>query len=134
MGFTIRSEGMKMKRTHFYWLTFLVVLLIVGISMVSMAEEPVVLKIEISDYVSNTDARQIRRLLKPWADPKNVTFSTPVDKNGRKRHFTTVVEVKPRHGVTEYSETHTFDVYDICLLYTSPSPRDGLLSRMPSSA
>ena len=25
-------------------------------------------------------------------------------------------------------------VEDICLLYTSPSPRDGLLSRMPSSA
>ena len=24
--------------------------------------------------------------------------------------------------------------YDVCLLYTSPSPRDGLLSRMPSSA
>ena len=23
---------------------------------------------------------------------------------------------------------------DTCLLYTSPSPRDGLLSRMPSSA
>ena len=26
------------------------------------------------------------------------------------------------------------DMYDYCLLYTSPSPRDGLLSRMPSSA
>ena len=26
------------------------------------------------------------------------------------------------------------DVYETCLLYTSPSPRDGLLSRMPSSA
>ena len=26
------------------------------------------------------------------------------------------------------------DAGDICLLYTSPSPRDGLLSRMPSSA
>ena len=25
-------------------------------------------------------------------------------------------------------------VYQACLLYTSPSPRDGLLSRMPSSA
>ena len=25
-------------------------------------------------------------------------------------------------------------VIDTCLLYTSPSPRDGLLSRMPSSA
>ena len=26
------------------------------------------------------------------------------------------------------------DLDDTCLLYTSPSPRDGLLSRMPSSA
>ena len=66
-----------MKRTHFYFLTFLVVLLFVGISMVSMAEEAVVLKIEISDVVSNADARQIRRLLKPWADPKDVTLQYP---------------------------------------------------------
>ena len=27
-----------------------------------------------------------------------------------------------------------YDQYGFCLLYTSPSPRDGLLSRMPSSA
>ena len=27
-----------------------------------------------------------------------------------------------------------YDIYNICLLYTSPSPRDGLLPRMPSSA
>ena len=27
-----------------------------------------------------------------------------------------------------------FDFFSDCLLYTSPSPRDGLLSRMPSSA
>ena len=26
------------------------------------------------------------------------------------------------------------DIKKICLLYTSPSPRDGILSRMPSSA
>ena len=26
------------------------------------------------------------------------------------------------------------ELYEDCLLYTSPSPRDGLLSRMPSSA
>ena len=26
------------------------------------------------------------------------------------------------------------DLRTICLLYTSPSPRDGLLARMPSSA
>ena len=30
--------------------------------------------------------------------------------------------------------TSTFTFDDTCLLYTSPSPRDGLLSRMPSSA
>ena len=30
---------------------------------------------------------------------------------------------------------HTFEeLPKVCLLYTSPSPRDGLLSRMPSSA
>ena len=27
-----------------------------------------------------------------------------------------------------------YDIATVCLLYTSPSPRDGLLSRMPSSA
>ena len=27
-----------------------------------------------------------------------------------------------------------WQIYNACLLYTSPSPRDGLLSRMPSSA
>ena len=27
-----------------------------------------------------------------------------------------------------------FELAKACLLYTSPSPRDGLLSRMPSSA
>ena len=35
------------------------------------------------------------------------------------RAKTPLVTVKPGH---------------VCLLYTSPSPRDGLLSRMPSSA
>ena len=37
----------------------------------------------------------------------------------------------------EMKDTPTVMFYDeiwACLLYTSPSPRDGLLSRMPSSA
>ena len=53
---------------------------------------------------------------------------------------------KGRDGITEYlacAETVYNDIIDraggdnvvaACLLYTSPSPRDGLLSRMPSSA
>ena len=31
-------------------------------------------------------------------------------------------------------EMSSAQLYERCLLYTSPSPRDGLLSRMPSSA
>ena len=38
-------------------------------------------------------------------------------------------QIGPKHEISLYI------VYmDGCLLYTSPSPRDGLLSRMPSSA
>ena len=33
-----------------------------------------------------------------------------------------------------YKKIIDLDGQTICLLYTSPSPRDGLLSRMPSSA
>ena len=37
---------------------------------------------------------------------------------------------------TPWTNEEVQSLYDanICLLYTSPSPRDGLLSRMPSSA
>ena len=36
--------------------------------------------------------------------------------------------------VTDEAKDHELDLLVGCLLYTSPSPRDGLLSRMPSSA
>ena len=34
----------------------------------------------------------------------------------------------------QFESFKTYDKFTNCLLYTSPSPRDGLLSRMPSSA
>ena len=40
-------------------------------------------------------------------------------------------------AINDLGDTNTnahLTQYDTCLLYTSPSPRDGLLSRMPSSA
>ena len=41
----------------------------------------------------------------------------------------------PALNVDEGSSlTFTVGGTNICLLYTSPSPRDGLLSRMPSSS
>src|SRR5665647_3482014 len=41
-------------------------------------------------------------------------------------------EVKLEMSVLVYAVTWEYDLYLSCLLYTSPSPRDGLLSRMPS--
>ena len=35
---------------------------------------------------------------------------------------------------TQSKREEAIELYKDCLLYTSPSPRDGLLSRMPSSA
>lgn len=103
-----------MKRAHFGSIicVTLVLFLLSGISTLGIAGVET-LKIEISDVVSVADAIKIRRLLSPWADAKDITFHKPVDKKGRERHFSTVVEVKPRQGVSEYSHTNTFDVYDI---------------------
>ena len=46
------------------------------------------------------------------------------------------VTVHNEHSVFDTNTSHHHHFYDAdtCLLYTSPSPRDGLLSRMPSSA
>lgn len=103
-----------MKLTYFssIFRITLFVFLICGISTLSVAELKS-LKIEINDVITAADAIRIRHLLTPWAEPKDVTFHTPIDKNGKKRLFSTVVEVKPRRGVSKYSETHHFDVYDI---------------------
>ena len=38
------------------------------------------------------------------------------------------------HAITVPTADSSLDYINACLLYTSPSPRDGLLSRMPSSA
>ena len=46
----------------------------------------------------------------------------------RQRQIDQYVEMKMIKGHSKE------DAIRICLLYTSPSPRDGLLSRMPSSA
>ena len=43
-------------------------------------------------------------------------------------------ELGPLSSVMKDVLNPIVDEFSICLLYTSPSPRDGLLSRMPSSA
>ena len=50
-----------------------------------------------------------------------------IDEAGDKFTINTVQDAEP---IVEANKRR----YNDCLLYTSPSPRDGLLSRMPSSA
>ena len=42
--------------------------------------------------------------------------------------------VEEYHDATALPNARVHAAIHTCLLYTSPSPRDGLLSRMPSSA
>ena len=44
------------------------------------------------------------------------------------------IENQRRRFEKEIKDAFEFGSFNFCLLYTSPSPRDGLLSRMPSSA
>ena len=48
--------------------------------------------------------------------------------------FTTSVSVPVMQSIAAIAERGKFDLFFICLLYTSPSPRDPKTSRMPSSA
>ena len=53
------------------------------------------------------------------------------------RVFPNDPDKKATHGNSNwkpYKGKEPVDLVLSCLLYTSPSPRDGLLSRMPSSA
>ena len=53
------------------------------------------------------------------------------------QHMTWVLQQHPspmRAIINQVFHNARVDIPSSCLLYTSPSPRDGLLSRMPSSA
>jgi adenylyl- and sulfurtransferase ThiI len=71
-------------------------------------------------FTSKDAEREIGGFLYDNCNPKKVNLTNP--------EFTVYIEIRD----------DTTYLYDIivkgCLLYTSPSPRDGLLSRMPSSA
>ena len=56
---------------------------------------------------------------------------------GRRGRLVLAYLMVERHRPVDREELATVlwsDALPACLLYTSPSPRDGLLSRMPSSA
>ena len=75
------------------------------------------------------------KIVNEWTDYNNhmnlsfyiLVFDKAAEKILSKFNMGEEAAIKTKRS-TMVVETHT------CLLYTSPSPRDGLLSRMPSSA
>ena len=104
---------------------FLHLITVVLLSLVfvssSQIQDEVVLK--HTNYTSLfSKSKKYPVMVEWWVTKSMVTCSTPLK---RKDNF------KPDPLLPE----HTNIAKDyVCLLYTSPSPRDGLLSRMPSSA
>ena len=106
-----------------------------------------------SDYIDAPEAREYRKLSVRLYG-KGVVLDAPADGTmlKMKRHQLAktgqviLSEIWGKKGAIGFvppdgdgalctSHFFLFDVHtDCCLLYTSPSPRDGLLSRMPSSA
>ena len=59
---------------------------------------------------------------------------TVVAINAAGRFYVNALEVRPDDLIPQVRRVLEDKKEKICLLYTSPSPRDGLLYRMPSSA
>ena len=69
---------------------------------------------------------------------KHMATCLSMSKGRRAGGYKTVIGIRPTgwtfSGGAQGRGGRQGDQQRVCLLYTSPSPRDGLLSRMPSSA
>ena len=64
------------------------------------------------------------------SSPADIRIFRQTDVDSAKATYTAGSSVK----AADLNNNQEQILFGICLLYTSPSPRDGLLSRMPSSA
>ena len=84
---------------------------------------------EIKHFIA--DLRGLSREVLEGITNKLITFDSSI--SNMKGSFVIVCDFTFDDSLTIVPTLQ--EAYDyICLLYTSPSPRDGLLSRMPSSA
>ena len=71
-------------------------------------------------------------LMQTWSDEK--TFAQSIEERRQGASPFTFLEGPPTANGKPGIHHVISRLFKDCLLYTSPSPRDGLLSRMPSSA
>ena len=84
-----------------------------------------------TDFLEPKTLKQIENILITQARPEGE--KSPYFEMARKFNLNLTFEAFIRVQPISAKEFRKQKI-DICLLYTSPSPRDGLLSRMPSSA
>ena len=74
---------------------------------------------------------------KKWSDTKNIVWKKPIQGEGHSSPIVWGDRVFVTTSLTDQNERRLLCLDRLagnCLLYTSPSPRDATLSRMPSSA
>ena len=83
-----------------------------------------------------SDIRNIRsRNISETKNKSNIKLSNHQPKKVFMRRFTNKLSsIGNLYKIDNRDRNTSLGVNNSCLLYTSPSPRDGLLSRMPSSA
>ena len=100
------------------------ILVLLAVASISAAEEPMpylqMVTTDLETYSLDTRSLQIRR----FASGETMVEAWVRTDYNKKAYLENMELIKGSTKPQEYG----------CLLYTSPSPRDGLLSRMPSSA
>src|SRR5665647_1641864 len=90
---------------------------------------------ELFDHLDAEDtgeSKEFREFITEEAKERGVDSLELIDYFAENREELT--ELLKKKNYDKYIHPGNKAEYNICLLYTSPSPRDGLLSRMPSSA
>ena len=107
-------KAKKMTKAYFIF----IVILFTGISCKNAKEYSPEGLIRLTEEEIITRARNL-----DWHAPNSVLYK---DRNG---------DILPKDSLRKITDPQEYiiDIY-VCLLYTSPSPRDATLSRMPSSA
>ena len=117
-----------MRNTRF---KFSLRLLLVLVLFASLVFWRYCVRLEMASWASEIQDRG-GRVVFEWQDPRLVKHTEIVTQSLERVVIDGIVHDFPPVPIT-VQRLH-FDQRENCLLYTSPSPRDGLLSRMPSSA
>ena len=87
----------------------------------------------MNNNFSDHDHKRIRKFFKKCGSYKKTMERFNISSDGTLSYILNKAQTKKESNPVNLKK-EKIDPYIICLLYTSPSPRDNTLSRMPSSA